>query len=202
MKLLLASKSPRRQQLITQLGFEVQCVTLNADETVAASLPADQVAEAIARKKADAFDRSALAPDQVLVTADTIVVVDGRVLGKPSSRTDAIAMLGSLSGRAHTVYTGVCLVCGDRQTSFTESTEVYFNHLEKSDIEWYVDNYSPYDKAGAYGVQEWMGMVAVSRIEGCFYNVMGLPTPRLYAELLRFCPEAAVAKKKSARPRQ
>ncbi|MCR4659458.1 MAG: Maf family nucleotide pyrophosphatase [Bacteroidales bacterium] len=192
MRIVLASASPRRRQLIATLGWPVSVVQVQASETVPQGLPVSQVAEQIAQQKTAAFDHSQLEPDQLLVTADTIVALDGQVLGKPANRSSAIAMLQKLSGHRHTVYTGVCLSQAGRQTSFTESTEVYFKPLTTSVIEYYVDNYKPYDKAGAYGIQEWIGYVGVSRIEGCYYNVMGLPTARLYDEIVRFYPEATV----------
>lgn len=183
MKLLLASKSPRRRQLLSQLGFPVEYVTLDTDEHVDPSMPADQVAEHLARRKAASYPADKIKDDEILVTADTVVVHDNRVLGKPADRNEAIAMLRSLSGDRHTVYTGVCLRTASAETSFTESTDVFFRQLTDSDIEHYVDTYRPYDKAGAYGIQEWIGMIGISRIEGCYYNVMGLPTARLYESL-------------------
>lgn len=184
MKLLLASKSPRRRQLLAQLGFPIDYVSLDTDEHLSAPLPAAEVAEHLARRKAAAYPSAQLDDDTVLVTADTVVVHKGSVLGKPAGRDEAIAMLRSLSGDSHTVYTGVCLRSRNKELSFTESTEVFFRQLADDDIEYYVDNYRPYDKAGSYGIQEWIGMVGVSRIEGCYYNVMGLPVARLY-EMLR-----------------
>ncbi|MCR5821526.1 MAG: Maf family protein, partial [Bacteroidales bacterium] len=167
------------------LGWPAECVDCNADEHVDPNLPVSQVAEAIARKKAAAVDTAALGSDRILVTADTIVALDGQVLGKPADRDAAVAMLRSLSGRRHEVYTGVCLVWQGRATSFTERTDVVFRPLTEAEIEHYVDTYRPFDKAGAYGIQEWIGMVGISRIEGCYYNVMGFPTARIYTEILR-----------------
>lgn len=183
MRLLLASKSPRRRQLLGELGYELRFVDLEVDEHVSPTLPAADVAEHLARRKADAFDTASLAPDEVLVTADTVVVHRDQVLGKPADRQEAIAMLRSLSGDRHTVYTGVCLRSRSDCQSFTEHTDVFFRPLSTADIVHYVDTFRPYDKAGAYGIQEWIGMVGVSRIEGCFYNVMGLPLSALYARL-------------------
>ena len=176
MKLLLASKSPRRRQLLSQLGYPIEYITLDADEHLSSPLPACEVAEHLARRKAAAFPASKL-------KADEVVVHNGQVLGKPADRDEAVAMLHSLSGDKHTVYTGVCLRSVERKVSFTESTDVFFRTLSDADIDYYVDNYRPYDKAGAYGIQEWIGMVGVSRIEGCYYNVMGLPVARLYEAL-------------------
>ncbi|MBR4505590.1 MAG: septum formation protein Maf [Bacteroidales bacterium] len=183
MKLLLASKSPRRRQLLSQLGYPIDYITLDTDEHISSPLPAAEVAEYLARRKAAAYPTEKLKDDEVLVTADTVVVHNGQVLGKPATRDDAVAMLHNLSGDKHTVYTGVCLRSIVKDISFTESTDVYFRHLTDKDIDYYVDNYRPYDKAGAYGIQEWIGMVGVSRIEGCYYNVMGLPVARLYERL-------------------
>ena len=188
MKLLLASKSPRRRQLLSQLGFPIDFVEFDTDEHLGAPLPPAEVAEHLARRKAAACPDTLLADDTVLVTADTVVVHNGQVLGKPADRSEAVAMLKGLSGDRHTVYTGVCLRSADTTTSFTESTDVFFRHLTDSDIDYYVDTYRPYDKAGAYGIQEWIGMVGVSRIEGCFYNVMGLPVARLYESLRSMFP--------------
>lgn len=183
MKLLLASKSPRRRQLLSQLGFPVEYITIDTDESLDTPMSAAEVAEHLARRKAAACPVELLTDDSVIVTADTVVVLDGQVLGKPADRDEAVAMLHNLSGRSHTVYTSVCLRSATGETSFTESTDVIFRQLSNSDIEYYVDNYRPYDKAGAYGIQEWIGMVGVSRIEGCYYNVMGLPVARLYEAL-------------------
>ena len=183
MRLVLASGSPRRRALLGELGYEVSYTSLNVDEHLSSPLPAAQVAEHLACRKAAAFPIDTLDEDSVLVTADTVVVLDGRILGKPADRDEATQMLHSLSGRSHTVYTGVCLRSRQQQTAFTESTEVHFRQLEDTEIAYYIDHYHPFDKAGAYGIQEWIGMVGIERIEGCFYNVMGLPVSRLYRTL-------------------
>lgn len=185
MRLLLASQSPRRQELLAKLGYPIAIVKNKVDEHVSPDVPADHVAEHLARRKALAgYPVAHLADDEVLVTADTVVVLDGRVLGKPASHEEASAMLHSLSGRSHEVYTGVGLTTRRESChSFTEKTTVHFRPLEDKEIEYYIDHYRPYDKAGAYGIQEWIGMVGVSRIEGCYYNVMGLPVARLFEEL-------------------
>ena len=183
MRLLLASKSPRRRQLLAELGLPVEIVSVDVDEHLDTPLPAHQVAEHLACRESNAYPIGHMADDDVLVTADTVVVLDGQVLGKPADRAAAVAMLHSLSGRSHEVYTGVCLSTNQRQYSFTECTTVHFAPLSDHDIDYYVDHYRPFDKAGAYGIQEWIGMIGVSRIEGCFYNVMGLPVARLYAAL-------------------
>ena len=200
MKLLLASKSPRRRQLLSQLGYPVEFVDIDVDEHVPDGTPAADMAELLACRKAAAFDISifnfqfSISEDTVLVAADTIVVLDGQPLGKPTSRQQAIDMLHALSGRHHSVYTGVCLrpltqaiKQSDNQAilthHFSEKTDVYFRELTDDEITHYVDTYRPFDKAGAYGIQEWIGMVGISRIEGCYYNVMGLPLAALWQHL-------------------
>lgn len=180
--LLLASQSPRRRELLSRLGFPLRIVEVQADETLSTPLTADRVAEAIACRKAEAYTQP-LAEDEILVTADTVVVHRNEVLGKPHTREQALAMLHSLSDDNHHVYTGVCLRSARSQTSFSECTLVHFRALSDDDIQYYVDTFRPYDKAGAYGIQEWIGMVGIDRIDGCYYNVMGLPTTRLYQEL-------------------
>lgn len=183
MQLLLASKSPRRRELLGRLDIPVAIVDVDVDEQVAEALPAEQVAEALARLKADGY-KAGIAADEVLVTADTVVVLGSRVLGKPHGRAEAVEMLHQLSGKVHQVYTGVCLRSRDRSVSFSERTDVHFRQLTDGEIDHYVDEYKPFDKAGAYGIQEWIGMVGIERIEGCYYNVMGLPLARLYRELM------------------
>ena len=182
MKLLLASKSPRRRELLSQLGCMVEFVSIDVDEHIGTPLLPSEVAEHLARRKADAYTGT-LAVDEVLVTADTVVVLGDKVLGKPADRNEAVAMLHELSEQCHTVYTGVCLRSNSRTISFTEATDVHFNTLTDEDIAYYVDTYHPFDKAGAYGIQEWIGMIGISRIDGCYYNVVGLPVARLYNKL-------------------
>ena len=195
MKLLLASKSPRRRQLLAELGYPVEFVDLDVDEHVDPSLPAAAIAEHLARRKAAQWQAGSPASDAggrtVLVTADTVVVHRNQPLGKPADREAAVAMLRSLSGDVHQVYTGVCLrplddAPASSLQSFTECTDVHFKPLSDDEINYYVDHYRPYDKAGAYGIQEWIGMIGIERIEGCYYNVMGLPLAALYRHLQRF----------------
>lgn len=183
MKLILASKSPRRRQLLAQLDMPVEAISIDVDEHLDPTVSAHDAAETIACRKADAFPIETLKDDEVLVTADTVVILDNEILGKPHGHDDAVAMLHRLSGREHQVRTGVCLRSRQQRVAFTEETTVHFHSLSESEINHYVDTYKPYDKAGAYGIQEWIGMVGVERIEGCFYNVMGLPVARLYREL-------------------
>ncbi|MBR1792572.1 MAG: septum formation protein Maf [Bacteroidales bacterium] len=183
MQLILASKSPRRRQLLASLGFPVTYADISVDETLEDDVPIALAAETIARRKTEGYNAALLQKDQVLITADTLVIADGQRLGKPKDRNDAIGMLHRLSGQAHIVYTGVCLRHKDWQTSFTEATMVHFRHIAEEEIIHYVDTYKPYDKAGAYGIQEWIGMIGIDRIEGDYYNVMGLPLCRLYSEI-------------------
>ena len=194
MKLLLASKSPRRRQLLSQLGYPVEFVDIDVDEHVPDGTSASQMAELLAIRKAAAIDFSIFnfqfSISDVLVTADTVVVLDDRPLGKPASRQQAIDMLHALSGRHHSVYTGVCLrpLLTTKHLTlntdhFSERTDVHFRPLTDDEIIHYVDTYHPFDKAGAYGIQEWIGMVGITRIDGCYYNVMGLPLATLYSHL-------------------
>lgn len=180
--LILASKSPRRRQLLAAVGLPLRFVDIDADEHLATPVPPPQVAEQIALRKAAAYNGT-LQENEVLVTADTVVVHRDKVLGKPQSREEALAMLQDLSGDVHQVYTGVCLRNSHRTVSFTECTDVHFLPLTQEEQQFYVDQYRPYDKAGSYGIQEWIGMIGISRIDGCYYNVMGLPVARLYKEL-------------------
>lgn len=185
-RIFLASRSPRRHSLLTQAGipFEVW-LKEEVDEVYPPSLSPPEVAGYLARLKAELY-RSELNDRDILITADTIVVLDGRILGKPSDRTDAIKMLSDLSGRPHEVITGVCLTSRARETAFRASTIVWFDQLQLSEIEEYVDEFNPYDKAGSYGIQDWIGYAAIHRIEGSFFNVMGLPIQQLYKELQCF----------------
>ena len=194
---ILASKSPRRQFLIKELGLPFEIRTKETDESFPKKLKGKQIALYLCKKKAEAF-RSELKPNDLLITADTIVWIGNKVLNKPKNYKEAVKMLRILSGKMHTVYTGVCIGCyspfqgGVRRTgdvklnAFTVSTKVFFKKLTPEEIDFYVTNYKPYDKAGAYGAQEWIGYVGVKKIIGSYFNVMGLPVKELYEELSRF----------------
>lgn len=182
--LLLGSKSPRRRELLERLGIPCRMVDIDVDETLSEAVAPARVAETLARRKSLAYT-AAIADNEVLVTADTVVVHEDTVLGKPRSSEEAVAMLQMLSDCTHQVYTGVCLRGSESMVFFTECTDVSFHHLTLQEITYYVNTYRPFDKAGSYGIQEWIGMVGIDRIEGCFYNVMGLPVARLYKELKR-----------------
>ncbi len=183
-RLVLASASPRRRQLLQGLDLPVEITSVDVDETPPPGLPDDEVAEHLARKKADAWTGT-LAPDQVLITADTTVLVDDHLLNKPVDDADARRMLAMLAGREHRVITGVCLRTTTTTRSFADIALVRFRALSAEEIAYYVEHHKPLDKAGAYGVQDWIGYVAVERIVGSFYTVMGLPMHRVYDELLR-----------------
>lgn len=185
-KLVLASNSPRRKELLKGLGydFEVRIID-NIDESYPEGLPCRDIPCYIAEAKAEAY-KPTLAEDELLITADTIVVLDGRVLGKPKDADDARRMLRALAGRTHQVITGVSLTAADRQRTFACVTDVEFAPLSDAEIDYYVERYKPLDKAGAYGIQEWIGFVAVRGINGSYFNVMGLPIQRLYTELRHF----------------
>ncbi len=182
-RIILASNSPRRKELLAGLGVDYEVRTLpDVDESYPDTLQGGDIPLYIAREKAAAY-RELLQPDELMITADTIVYLDGRVLGKPHDREDALRMLREMSGRTHEVFTGVCLTTTTWQRSFTSQTEVRFASLTEEEIGWYVDKYQPMDKAGAYGVQEWIGYVGVEYIAGSYFNIMGLPVQRLYREL-------------------
>lgn len=181
-KLILASASPRRQQLMKDAGFTFEIRLKDIEETYPRELALEKVPEYLSRVKAEAF-REELKPDEVLVTADTVVCIHDKILGKPADRADAIRMLQELSGNRHLVITGVSVTTCAEQHSFSALTNVFFKTLSSEEIEFYVDTYKPFDKAGAYGIQEWIGYIGIERIEGSFYNVMGLPVQKLYETL-------------------
>lgn len=186
--LILASNSPRRNELLNGLGVKYSVKTLkDVDESYPEELKGADVAQFIASKKADAF-LGHMKPNDLVITADTIVCKDDQVFGKPTDRADAIRMLHALSGAIHWVYTGVCLTSRKHSKSFTVGTEVTFACLTEDEINYYVDHFKPLDKAGAYGVQEWIGFVGVERISGSYFNVMGLPVHKLYTLLKEFEP--------------
>ncbi len=182
-QLLLASKSPRRQQLIKQLGFSVQVIDICVDEVVNEAIQAKEIPSFLAQRKSKAYDSNLLLENQILITADTGVVLDNKMLGKPTDRENALNMLMQLSGRKHEVYTGVCLKTKTQTITFTEETSVYLKELSLSEIEYYLDHYQYQDKAGSYAIQEWIGMIGVLSIKGDFYNVMGFPVARIYKEI-------------------
>ena len=181
-RLILASASPRRRQLLQGLDLPVEITQVDVDETPPAGMPHEDVAEHLALRKAEAW-KGQLADDQVLVTADTTVLLDELLLNKPEDAADARRMLGLLAGRTHRVVTGVCLRTSTGTHSFADVAEVSFAPLSAAEIAYYVERYSPLDKAGAYGVQDWIGYVAVQRINGSFYTVMGLPLHRIHQVL-------------------
>jgi septum formation protein len=185
--ILLASQSPRRQQLLSEMGLVYTSkVKENVDESYPVEMPADEVPEFLALKKADAYFDDLLDMKTIVITADTIVTIDNEVLGKPGNRDDAFAMLRKLSGREHQVITGVAIRSLFKVVCFSETTRVWFKALTDEEIEHYVDQYEPFDKAGAYGIQEWIGLIGIDKIEGSYHNVVGLPVQRLYKELRGF----------------
>jgi len=185
-RIVLASNSPRRKELLSGIDVKYEFRMLpDIDESYPETISADEVAEYLAEKKASAYFPE-LKEDELLITADTIVLLDGMVIGKPVDEADAIRMLQLLSDRTHRVITGVCLASKKKQVVFSDTAHVTFGKLNDEEIKYYVSNYRPYDKAGAYGVQEWIGYVAVERIEGSYFNVMGFPIFKVYKELKQF----------------
>lgn len=185
-RLILASKSPRRQALLHGCGlaFEI-AADYEVEERYPDGLSAVEIPIYLAHLKSGAYPHE-LAEGDILITADTVVVLEGEVLGKPCDREEAVAMLTALSGQRHTVVTGVVIRSAHDEEAFRVQTDVWFRKLRQEEIEHYVDQYQPYDKAGAYGIQEWIGYVGIGRIEGSFYNVMGLPIQSLYVNLEKF----------------
>jgi septum formation protein len=181
-KIILASQSPRRKQLLEWAEIPFKVTVKETEESYPAGLPMDEIAIHIARNKALAIKDPANASIPILA-ADTIVVLDQQVIGKPADREDAIRILTMLSGKQHKVITGVVILYLDKEIAFAETTDVYFHALTSAQIEFYVDNYKPYDKAGAYAIQEWIGVVGIRSVTGDFYNVMGLPVSRVVQAL-------------------
>jgi len=185
MKILLGSNSPRRRELLSGLNIPYTIVHTECDEHFPADLQGEDIPRYICQEKADAY-KALLQEDEVLITADTIVWLDGTMLGKPKDKADAKRMLRLLSGRTHQVYTAISLTTSHSQETLSDRTDVIFKHLTEDEIEYYVEKYLPLDKAGAYGVQEWIGYVGVEKTVGSFYNVMGLPTHILYEALKKY----------------
>ena len=182
-RLILASQSPRRQQLLADAGIEYELAPrFECDELFSEDMPAAEVAEYLSRLKSKAYPHP-LAPNEILITADTTVLIDNTILGKPRTEEEAVRMIAMLSGRSHIVTTGVTLRTAERTHSFAAESTVRFRTITDEEARYYVEHYRPLDKAGAYGIQEWIGYVAIEGIEGSFYNVMGLPVQRLYKEL-------------------
>lgn len=184
-EIILASKSPRRQQLLSDLGLKFSVQSIDIPEEFPEGLGMTEVPVYLAELKAFAF-LPQLKSNQLIITADTIVWLDGQVLNKPTDYADGFRMLKDLSGKKHQVLTGVCLLSTQKKVSFFVSTDVWFKQLSDEEIQYYLENFRPYDKAGAYGIQEWIGYIGIHRIEGSFFNVMGLPVQSLYEHLKAF----------------
>lgn len=185
-KIILASNSPRRKELLSGLDIVYETrVMPDVDESYSNALPLEGVPDYLAKKKAAAYLQQ-LNDDELLITSDTVVLLDNMILGKPASEEEATLMLRTLSGKTHKVITAVCLTSIEKQVCFSDTSLVTFGQLTDSEITYYISKYKPFDKAGAYGVQEWIGYVAVERIEGSYYNVMGMPVFKLYKQLKEF----------------
>lgn len=185
-EIVLASNSPRRKELLQRMGVNFKVRTLfGIDESYPDSLRGEDIVCYISRNKAKAY-QSSMAPNELLITADTIVYIDGEVMGKPKNAEQAKEMLHKLSGKTHQVITGVTIVTAKRTENFGVTSQVKFTNITDEEINFYVDNYLPFDKAGAYGIQEWIGIVAVEEIKGSYFNVVGLPVQRLYQKLKTF----------------
>jgi septum formation protein len=183
--LILASASPRRKYLLEEAGFQVSVIPSQIDESYPPTLPLEEIPVFLAEQKAAAIVRHAT-PEQVVIAADTIVVLDNQVVGKPVDRQDATIMLQKLSGRKHLVYTGVCLQKKEMKVCFTGKSEVFFSVLSDAEITYYIDHYQPFDKAGSYGIQEWIGWCKIAGISGSYSNIMGLPLEMVYEKLAAF----------------
>ena len=181
--IILASKSPRRQELLQLMGIDFTVVLKDVDESYPSNLSPSEIAVYISEKKVSAFDQ--VINDEIVITADTIVSLDGKILGKPENEDHAFEILSDLSGKRHEVITAVSLLKNHQIKSFFEVSEVFFKPINSEQIRYYISNYYPMDKAGAYGIQEWIGLVAVDKIIGSHSNIMGLPTQRLYQELCK-----------------
>lgn len=182
-KILLASKSPRRLSLLQEMGLDIEVISLDVEEGHPQDLEYSKIPEYLAIKKSKAFNTSNLEDNHILLSADTMVFLEGRALSKPKDRQDAIRSLAQLSSTTHEVITGVCLRTKSKHISFSSTTKVEFTSLSQEEIEYYVDKFKPYDKAGGYAIQEWIGMVGISKINGSYYNVVGLPTDMVYKKL-------------------
>lgn len=181
MKILLASKSPRRKELLTSLGYDFTTVSIDCDEIFPETIPSEEVAGYLSELKANAY--SNLQNGEVLITADTVVVLNHEILGKPNDKEHAFEMLEKLSGKTHQVYTGITLKTLEQTVTKTDVADVEFLDFNDEEINYYIDNFKPFDKAGSYGIQEWLGMAKINKINGSFYTIMGLPTQLIHEEL-------------------
>lgn len=184
--LVLASASPRRQYLLKELGLDFEIITTSVKEEYPAGLSPSEVAVFLAELKAASFEAERMNVKSILIAADTIVVLGDEILGKPGNHDEAVIMLKKLSGKKHDVITAVCLKSKKKKKTFHVQSSVYFKELSLEEIEYYIRNFQPFDKAGGYGVQEWIGYIGISKIEGSFFNIMGLPVKELYEVLLTF----------------
>jgi septum formation protein len=184
-KIVLASRSPRRQQLLLELGLKFDVVIKEYKEIYPEGLTGEEIARYVAHEKAACF-KNDLSDNEIVITADTIVWCNNKVLGKPLNHKDAERILNEISGNTHEVITGVSLLSRSKELTFSDSTKVTFEPMTSKEISYYIDKYKPYDKAGAYGIQEWIGIIACSHIDGSYFNVVGLPVQKLYKELIRF----------------
>ena len=186
---ILGSGSPRRSELLKQMGIDFRVIVSSIDETFSPDIDPQKVPEYLAQKKAiDITLNSEIKPEELLITVDTIVITKDQILNKPSDTNEAIEMLKILAGKTHQVISGVCLSKDNSKITFSESTSVLFSELTKEEIEFYVRQYNPLDKAGAYGIQDWIGKIGIKKINGCYYNVVGLPTQRLWREIKNYFP--------------
>ena len=184
--LVLASQSPRRQYLLKELGLKFEILTTHVEESYPDNLTPLEIAHYLAELKANSLDVSRMDSKTILITADTIVCLEGEILGKPGNYSDAVNMLNKLSGKKHDVITAVCIKSKTKKKTFSVTSSVYFKELSQDEIEYYIDNFQPFDKAGGYGIQEWIGYIGISKIEGSYFNIMGLPVKEFYEELLKF----------------
>lgn len=178
MKILLASQSPRRKELLTSLGFDFEVVKIDCEEILPKNIAIQDAAEYLSELKADTFRK--LEKDEVLLTADTVVAIDNQILGKPKDEADAKKMLQQLSGKTHQVYTGISVKTSDKTITETDVADVEFEEISDEEIDFYIKKYKPFDKAGSYGIQEWLGMAKIKNMNGSFYTIMGLPTHLVY----------------------
>ncbi|MBL4624481.1 MAG: septum formation protein Maf [Flavobacteriales bacterium] len=183
-RIILGSQSPRRKELLASLDIEFVVLVKEVDEVFSKELSSTQIAEQLAMLKASVFTPG---ENEIIITADTIVYLNKNVLGKPKNKEQAMEMLTNLSDKSHQVITGVCIKSGRQEITFSDNTVVHFKKLSSEEIGYYVDHYKPFDKAGAYGIQEWIGQIGITKIEGSYFNVMGLPVHLVYDELLKFC---------------